>query len=64
MEKVLVYAETVRAARSFYKGTNKQRVGHRTYEQHGNGEKADLVLFKDESKLEKPVKNAKLKSGK
>ena len=61
--KVLVYADTEREARLFYKAKEGQTVGYRSIKDYGNGEKADEIVFAKEYDLEpkeeKPKKKKK-----
>lgn len=58
MEKVLVFGDTVRQARNFYKGKANQAVGARTYVDYGN-EKCDIEIFVDEKKKPKTESKSK-----
>lgn len=49
MEKVLVYADTIREARAFYPERPNQMVGYRLIKDEGK-EEADIVLYAKEYK--------------
>lgn len=53
MKKVLVYAESVRAARAYYPLKQGEIVGYRTYDEYCNKEKCDTTVVKDNKKLPK-----------
>ena len=55
MRKVLVYAETERAARAFYPLKQGEVVGYRTYAEYGK-EDCDSDIVKDPKQLPKKGK--------
>lgn len=57
--KILVYGETVREARRFYRPKAGESVGARTYAQWENGEECDKAILVDPSKIKTKKKGKK-----
>jgi len=57
MKKILVYGTTAREARDYYPLRDFETVGHRTYEEYGNGEEADDIIVVDAKKVKKAKKD-------